>query len=161
MDPTKSAHVFHTCIQLKHDLSHFSAQFERNPCLCFSKLHQTDVFWVGCDNALNKINRLVSMVLQMLCETNDCLCLEHMHPIIDSMYRCVQPLLLVLSENKTYWQCGMIQTVVENDALVSYLEFGAKFALDSIEKLIDVLKQCDKDHLNLLSKYNTCVLCCE
>lgn len=161
MASTNSAHLFHMCIQLKYDIGHFSSLFVKPNCLCFSLTHQLNEFWVECDNALNKMNSLVSMVLQMLCETSECLCLENMHPILDSMHKCLQSLLMVLSDNHQYLELGMINTLVESDGLVLYLASCTDFAHKTMHQLNDILKHCDFNHCNLLSKYSACVLCCK
>lgn len=151
--------MFHMCVQLKYDLGHFSFVYIKPNCHCFSTNDQDILFWSECDGALNKINQLLSMVLQILCETKDCLCLEYMHPIIDCMYRCFQNMLVVLSDNQHYVELGMVQTLVKNDELVLYLKSCTNVAAESIDKLNDILKQCDYNHVNLVSRFNACVLC--
>lgn len=127
MDLGKTSLLFHLCWKWKHDVEH-----------CYS-LPSTG-HWSHFETALSNINQLVSMVLQTLCEINDCLCLEHVYPLVDHVYKFVQPFLISFS------------SMDELD--VTYLDSIVELALQAKHDLCNVLLCCSHGHALLLSQFN-------
>lgn len=149
--------IYHLCIQLKYDVGKLSLGFVKPHCFCF--MPQYNKFWGECDNVLNATNQLVSTVLQMLCDTSDCLCLEFMHSTLDEIFRFLQSLMRVLTDCKQYIDYGMIPTLVENNGLIVYLESSKQSAVNMMHRLYELLQMCSQGHYNVLSKYNACGFC--
>jgi len=153
--------MFHTCVKIKQDISYFSSMFVTSQCLCYLKLSRKNAFCMGCDDGLKNVNLLLSMVLQIMCEANSCLCLEHMHSIFDNMFRFMQSLLIVLSDCEIYWQYGMVTTLDTNNELMVYLEACANGSVEYMIQLCKIMQVCDHGHSAILSRFNMCDVCIE
>lgn len=127
MDAAKTAPLFHLCWKWKYDVEQCYLQFR----------HHTIP---GLENALACLNQLVSMVLETLCDINDCLCMDFLYPLLDSMYRFVQPFFVTLS-------------TVDMDELHT-MEPIVELAQQAQHDLCVILLNCSHGHALLLSKYN-------
>jgi len=129
MDLAKTSPLFHMSWKWKFDVEQ-----------CHSLLANTPHKLLHFEPALTCINRVVSMVLQTLCEINDCLCLEYVYPIVDEMYRFLQPFFV------TFPLC-----IDEPD--VFYLESIVEKAGQAKLALCEMLYHCCHGHAQLLSQY--------
>lgn len=150
--------LFHTCIKLKYDISQVRSCLVKPTCQCIPVLPHDNVFWHACDDAFNKQNDVVSLLLQILCESNDCVCLDNMYSFIDHMNQSVNTFLAVMSSCAQYLQCcGNVGALVDCDIL-SFCSLHVELSQTLMYKFCNILKQCDFNHC--MSLYNPQHACC-
>jgi len=113
MDPAKTSPLFHLCWKWKYDISLWT-----KPC-------QSNL----CQQVVTRLDHLVSMVLQSMCEANDCLCFEEVYPLVDRMYRFVQPFVETLSSPDIATE-------------ITYLEWIDQMVNEARNDLYQVLHHC-------------------
>lgn len=159
MDMQNTSHLFHLFVKLNYDITHYKVLFSKPRCLCFTSLPKHLAFWIISEDLFNKLNDLVSLSLQILCETNDCLCLDRVYPVFNDIFQWIHPLLMTFNNYENHQQQGLTQTMVENTRLSCFLESCLEDAQRKIEHLNYILSRCDVGHYNLLSKYSVCAMC--
>lgn len=157
MDVMKTSSVFHLLIKIKYDVDKLNSVFAKPLCLCHSKQFCNSSFGILCEKVLGSINELVSMMLQALCETNNCLCFEHVYPLVDRMLRSVQPFIAEMFDQPQ--QFCLMQTVSDNVQLLLYIESTIQLVIDVKHRLSRILHDCSQSHFQLLSSYNVCNVC--
>lgn len=159
MDVQKTSRIFHTFMKLSYDINQYKSSFAKPHCPCFTSSHVHKIFWDTCEEYLDSSNSITSMVLQILCDINNCCCFDYIYPFLDEIYAILEPSLMALSKYEHHQQSGITQTLVENHHLINFLNLCTKRIYQKRDELIDILQQCKNNHENVLCKFNVCVMC--
>lgn len=152
--------MFHGFIDMKRQLLEYRLPFAKPYCMCLTTLPKHVLFWDTCTQALDNTDQLVSLALQILCETNDCPCLENTIIIagLDTLCNIFQSLCFALNLHKDHKQQGTTLSMLENSQLMYNIDILARRAHRCMHKLIQQLQQCSKGHDSLVSKYTVCAM---
>lgn len=156
----KTSSLFHLWIDMKRQLLDYRMAFSKPDCMCLTTLPQHQSFWATCSQVLANMDELVSLSLQILCETNDCICLEKKEITsgFEALYQLFQSLCFVLNNHKDHKQTGLTLSMLENQQLAYNLDAIAKRTHRCTCKILTELKNCGNGHDILVSKYTTCAM---
>ncbi len=160
MNLAATSSLFHLWIDIKRQLLEHCQTFAKPHCMCLTTLPEHESFWRTCTQVFTNMDELASLALQILCETNHCLCLEkpETKACFDSLFQLSQSLFFVLSQYKDHRQRGSTLSMLENQQLAYNLDSIAKRGHLGTSKLLRILQQCSQGHSSLVSKYTACAM---
>jgi hypothetical protein len=158
MDLSKTSSVFHLLIDIKRHLIDCRAAFSKPHCSCLVTAPKHQSFWLACADMLDDMDKMSSLTLQMLCETQDCTCLEktEITSCLDLFFNLAQALFFVLNQYKDHRQQGQTLSMLENEQLFNYFDLVSKKVHRYTNKLLQILHYCSKGHNLLVTKYSLC-----
>jgi hypothetical protein len=155
---TKTSAMFHGFIDMRRQLKEYQLLFTKPFCKCLTTMPKHVSFWAACAQVLDNMDELVSLALQMLCDTQHCPCLET--PVIiaglDTICNIFQSLCYVLNMHKGHKQQGTTWSMLEDAQLMYTFDILAKRAHRCTHKLVQQLQQCSNGHDSLVLKYTAC-----
>lgn len=147
-----SSSMFHTFLQFKHDLCQLKIAFAKPYCPCLTTLGQHQIFWAAFSEALDNVDELVSLVLHIMCDTDECCCLENMIAGFDMLFKWSKSLSSVMDRQESLY------SMVENQSLINYFKSCASKTHQVKNDLLCILERCDLPHTNLIHKYSSCAM---
>jgi len=158
MNHSASSSFVHLWLDIKRQLLEYSRSFAKPHCMCLTTLPQHQSFWETCERVFQSVNKLVSLVMQIVYEPCDCLCVVEPQTLacFDSLTQLSQCLFVLLDRFKNHQQQGFTLSMVQDDQLSYNLDSIAKRAHRVIHKLLAVLQRCSHGHESIISDYNVC-----
>ena len=159
-DKIKLSALLKIFIKIKSDVNHFQSVFAKPVCGCLTTLPRHVQFWTLCSDCLKRLDDLVSLVLDLLCDSSNCNCLSKSFFVLDHIRQSVEPLLIAMANQKGNIQQQGMQCVVNDNLFARYLESFDKVAFMKVNQLLIVLQNCfSKNHENIIVKYGVCPMC--